>query len=168
MKTCNVHIVHVCRGKLLPDLSNKIQNELNIISFAGLKVDIPDNTRCNTPDLNVTGWHGFYHRLSYPSGATIMQASPRKLPRRLVFPWPPPPSMNYLLFVLESYFHTMKIKDNWNFFPRLNFWDSNLRYPVISRWFLRPGVGEREHNIFTVHICINREEYHANYLDVHF
>ena len=62
----------------------------------------------------------------------------------------------------------MKIKDNWNFFPRLNFWDRNLRYSVISRWFLRPGVGEREHNVFTVHICINREEYHANYLDVHF
>ena len=48
METCNVHIVHVCRGKLLSDLSNKIKYELNIISFAGLKVDIPDNT--NAPD----------------------------------------------------------------------------------------------------------------------
>ena len=39
---CNVDIVHVRLGNLCPDLGYEVQDELNIVSFTLLRIDIPE------------------------------------------------------------------------------------------------------------------------------
>ena len=52
--TCNVDIVHVRLGNLCPDLGYEVQDELNIVSFTLLSVNIPVGTNVSTPLHNIS------------------------------------------------------------------------------------------------------------------
>ena len=51
---CNVDIVHVRLGNLCPDLGYEVQDELNIVSFTLLSVNIPVGTNVSTPLHNIS------------------------------------------------------------------------------------------------------------------
>ena len=55
--TCNVDIVHVRLGNLCPDLGYEVQDELNIVSFTLLSVNIPVRTNVSTPLHNIFNPH---------------------------------------------------------------------------------------------------------------
>ena len=87
--TSDVDIVHVSSGDLLANLGDQIQDELDVIRLALLGVNIPRQKNFSEYFESLSDL--FYQLLSYPLGATMMQSSPRKDPKGLVFPWPPLP-----------------------------------------------------------------------------
>ena len=52
--TCNVDIVHVSLGNLCPDLGYEVQDELNIVGFTLLRINIPVGTNVSTPLHNIS------------------------------------------------------------------------------------------------------------------
>ena len=83
--TSNVYIVHVSRGDLLANLGDQIQDELDVIRLA-LPANIPREKDFTEYFETLSYLFCFYQPLSYPLGATMTQSSPRKDPKRPVFP----------------------------------------------------------------------------------